>query len=33
MPAAMNKILAIGLFLMAMYTLWAVMTPNHLFVG
>jgi hypothetical protein len=29
----MEKIIAIGLVLMAAYTLFAVVTPNHLFIG
>ena len=29
----MEKIIAIGLVIMAAYTLFAVVTPNHLFVG
>ncbi len=29
----MDKIIGWGLVLMAAYTLWAVLTPNHLFVG
>ncbi len=29
----MDKICAWGLVIMAVYTLWAVVTPNHLFVG
>jgi len=29
----MDKVLAWGLFFMAMYTLYAVVTPGHLFVG
>jgi hypothetical protein len=29
----MEKIIAWGLVLMAAYTLYAVVTPNHLFVG
>lgn len=29
----MDKILSWGLVIMAAYTLWAVVTPNHLFVG
>jgi len=29
----MEKILAWGLVIMAAYTLFAVVTPNHLFVG
>ena len=29
----MDKILTLGLVIMAAYTLYAVLTPNHLFVG
>jgi hypothetical protein len=29
----MDKIIAWGLVVMAVYTLFAVVTPNHLFVG
>jgi hypothetical protein len=29
----MNFIITAGLIIMAVYTLWAVFTPNHLFVG
>ncbi len=29
----MDKIIGWGLVLMAAYTLYAVVTPNHLFVG
>ena len=29
----MDKIIGWGLVVMAMYTLYAVVTPNHLFVG
>lgn len=29
----MDKILTIGLIVSAAYTLYAVVTPNHLFVG
>ena len=29
----MEKIISIGLVIMAAYTLFAVVTPNHLFVG
>jgi len=29
----MDKIIAWGLVLMAAYTLYAVVTPNHLFIG
>jgi len=29
----MEKIIAWGLVLMALYTLYAVVTPNHLYIG
>lgn len=29
----MDKILTIGMIIMAAYTLYAVVTPNHLFIG
>lgn len=29
----MEKIISWGLVLMAIYTLYAVLTPNHLFIG
>jgi len=29
----MEKIIAIGLVLMAAFTLFAVVTPNHLYIG
>jgi hypothetical protein len=29
----MEKIISWGLVIMAAYTLWAVVTPNHLYVG
>jgi hypothetical protein len=29
----MDKILTIGLIIAAAYTLYAVVTPNHLFIG
>ena len=29
----MDKIISWGLFVMAMYTLYAVITPNHLYIG
>jgi len=29
----MDKIIAWGLVIMAAYTLYAVVTPNHLFIG
>ena len=33
MNAIMDKILGLTLVLMAAYTAWAVLTPNHLFIG
>jgi len=29
----MEKIITVGLIIMAAYTLFAVLTPNHLYVG
>jgi len=29
----MDKVLALGLVILAAITLWSVLTPNHLFVG
>ncbi len=29
----MDKIISWGLVLMALYTLYAVVTPNHLYIG
>ena len=29
----MDKILTLGLVILAVITLWSVLTPNHLFVG
>jgi len=29
----MDKIITLGLVIMAAYTLYAVLTPNHLFIG
>lgn len=29
----MEKIIAVGLVIMAAYTLFAVVTPNHLYIG
>jgi len=29
----MGRLIVLGLVIMAMYTLYAVLTPNHLFVG
>ena len=29
----MGRLISLGLVIMAIYTLYAVLTPNHLFVG
>ena len=29
----MEKLITLGLIIMAAYTLYAVLTPNHLFIG
>jgi len=29
----MDKVLGIGMFLMALITLWAVLTDNHLYIS
>ncbi len=29
----MDKVLAWGMVITAIYTAWAVLTPNHLFIG
>jgi len=29
----MDKVLTLGLIILAAITLWSVLTPNHLFVG
>ncbi len=29
----MDKLITLGLVIMAVYTLFAVLTPNHLYVG
>jgi len=29
----MDKILGLGMLIAAVYTAWAVLTPNHLFIG
>lgn len=29
----MDKLITLGLAIMALYTLYAVLTPNHLYVG
>lgn len=33
MITIMDKVLGLGMLIMALYTLWAVVTPNHLFIG
>lgn len=33
MAENMDKIIALGLVLMASITAWAVLTPHHLFIG
>jgi len=33
MITIMDKILGWGMVISAIYTAWAVLTPNHLFVG
>ncbi|MDP1784836.1 MAG: hypothetical protein Q8K81_05350 [Sulfuricurvum sp.] len=33
MVSIMDKVITIGLIVTAAITLWAVLTPNHLFVG
>ena len=33
MAENMDKIIALGLVLMAAITAWAVLTPHHLFIG
>lgn len=30
---SMNQILTVGLIVLAAFTLWAVVTPNHLYIG
>ena len=29
----MDKVIGWGMFISAIYTLWAVVTPHHLFIG
>jgi hypothetical protein len=29
----MDKVLGLGMVVTAVYTAWAVLTPNHLFIG
>jgi len=33
MAKHMDKLITLGLVIAAVVTLWAVLTPNHLFVG
>jgi hypothetical protein len=33
MAKHMDKLIALGLIISAVVTLWSVLTPNHLFVG
>lgn len=33
MESIMGKLIALGLLISAIVTLWSVLTPNHLFVG
>jgi len=33
MITIMDKVLGLSMVVMAAYTLWAVLTPNHLFIG
>ncbi|MDP3265927.1 MAG: hypothetical protein Q8M39_03770 [Sulfuricurvum sp.] len=33
MAKYMDKLIALGLIISAVVTLWSVLTPNHLFVG
>jgi hypothetical protein len=33
MITIMDKVLTIGMVITAIITLWAVVTPNHLFIG
>ncbi|MFA6189426.1 MAG: hypothetical protein WC680_09135 [Sulfuricurvum sp.] len=33
MAKYMDKLITLGLVIAAVVTLWAVLTPNHLFVG
>ena len=33
MAENMDKLITIGLVILAVVTAWAVLTPNHLFVG
>ena len=33
MITIMDKVLGFGMFIAAMFTAWAVLTPNHLYIG
>ncbi len=33
MITIMDKVLGIGMLITALFTLWAVLTPNHLYIG
>ena len=33
MAEQMDKVLGLGMVILAAITVWAVLTPNHLFVG
>jgi len=33
MITIMDKVLGLGMVICAAYTAWAVLTPNHLFIG
>ena len=33
MNAIMDKVLGLFMLISAVYTAWAVLTPNHLFIG
>lgn len=33
MITIMDKVLGIGMLITAIITLWAVLTPNHLYIG
>lgn len=33
MITIMDKVLGLGMLVTAIYTAWAVLTPNHLFIG
>lgn len=33
MASLMEKIIVVGLVVLAVITVWSVLTPNHLFIG